>query len=156
MVQTKKSHILKTIKWETPLDVIQKGYKSETVYEQRGRFGYEYILSPNTLFGATTLMSPLPEIRTLRKLPTSSAYGSDTIGSMDVNLSYSLASEEAIGGVNNKVDANVILSSLDGDQVVFPIMADEEFPGDFTIKLPIDVDLCYNLINKMEKIAKVT
>jgi hypothetical protein len=139
-----------TMKWMRPLDLSIKSYQLNKAYEQRGNFGYSFTLSNNTLFGAATLNSPLPEVRVLRKLSAATSYNPDQIGKMDVNFAYKLASEEAVSGITNEVDASAVLSNPDGDVAVFPLLTAQQFPGDLTIKLPVDVTLLYDIIKKQE------
>jgi hypothetical protein len=138
------------MKWTRPLDLSRKGFQASKAYEQRGNFGYTLTLSSNQLFGAATLKSPSPPVRNLRKLTEATSYQSDKIDKMEVNFAYSLAAEEKVSGINNEVSASVVLSSADGEQAVFPLLTAKQFPGDLTVKLPIDVDLLYDIIRKME------
>jgi hypothetical protein len=138
------------MKWTRPLDLSIKDYQSNKIYEQRGNFGYTFTLQTNQLFSTTTLNSPAPEVRFLRKMTEATSYKPDQIAKMDVNFVYNLVADATVGGVNNVVDATAVLSNADGEQATFTILKAQQFPGDLTVKLPIDVTLLYDIIKKME------
>jgi hypothetical protein len=138
------------LRWSPPLDLAVKGYQSGAAYEQQGDFGYSFTLKSNPLTGAATAGSPAPVVRPVRKLPPATSYQSDKITNLDINFAYNLASEDAISGINHQVDATAVLSNPDGQQVVFPLITGQQFSGDLNVKLPIDVTLLYDVINKME------
>jgi hypothetical protein len=138
------------IKWSQPLDLAIKGYQSGEAYEQDGDFGYSFTLSSNPLTNAATLDSPGLVVRPVRNLPVSNSYSSDQITNLDVNFAYDLATEDAISGINHQVDASAVLSNPDGKQIVFPLITGQQFSGGLNVKLPIDVTLLYDVINKME------
>lgn len=139
-----------TMEWARPLDLSRKGYQSGKTYEQRGGFGYSITLLPNTLLGATTLTSPAPGIKILRKLDEASSYQSDTIDNMNINFIYNLAADATVSGITNEVQASVVLSNIDGAQVAFPSLPAQKYEGDFTARIPLDVALLYDVIKKME------
>ena len=150
-VQTCQFTLSPTVmRWSQPLTLDIKGYQSNQAYEQKGNFGYSFTLTTNPLTSAAALKSPSPLTPTVRKLPIASSYGSNDITNLDVNFACNLASETTIGGVNNQVDARAVLSNPDGQQTVFPLIAGQQFSGDFNVKLPIDVALIYDIIRKME------
>ena len=150
-VQTCQFALAPTVmRWSLPLDLAVKGYQSGEAYEQHGDFGYSFALLPNQLTGAATLDSPAPAVRAVRKLTAANSYASNSITNLDINFTCNLASADAIGGVKNQVDASAVLSNPDGQQVVFPFIKGQSFSGDVNVKLPIDVALLYDVINKME------
>jgi hypothetical protein len=139
-----------TIKWARPFDLSRKGYQSGVTYEQSGHFGYSIALLPNTLFGAATLTSPSPAIKILHKLNQASSYRSDTIDNISVSFIYNLAADKTVTGVTHEVEASVVLSNIDGAQIVFPSLPTQTYDSDFTARIPIDVTLLYDVIKKME------
>jgi hypothetical protein len=139
-----------TIQIKRPLDRSSKGYQSGIVYQQRGSFGYSVALLPNILFGQATLTSPVPPVRILRTLDQAAAYQSDTIDNMNINFVYNLAGDQTITGVMNEVEASAVLTSVEGARATFPLIAKERHDSDFTLKIPIDIALMYDIIKKME------
>jgi hypothetical protein len=69
---------------------------------------------------------------------------------MNINFVYNLAADKTVTGVVNEVDASAVLTSIEGAQVTFPLIAKEQHNSDFTLKLPIDIALIYDVIKKME------
>ena len=138
------------MRWSLPLELAVKGYQSGKAYEQDGNFGYSFTLKSNPLTSAATLNSPAPVVHTVRKLPSATSYQSTQITNLDVNFTCNLAAENAVGDIKNQVDASAVLSNPDGQQVVFPLISGQQFSSDVNVKLPIDVALLYDVINKME------
>jgi hypothetical protein len=139
-----------TLKWQIPLDLAAKGYQANKAYEQRGLFGYAIALLPNTLMGEVTLTSPSPAVKILHKLDLSDGYQPDEIANMNIDFVYNLAGDNPVSGVVHEVSASAILSNIDGEQVLFPLLAKQQFTEDFSVRLPIDVTLLYDVINQME------
>lgn len=141
------------LEWQGPLELSRKGYQSGLIYKQSGSFGYSIDLLPNTLFGNVEIVSPSPEIKILRKLDPATNYRSDTIDNMNINFVNKLTSTKALSGINHTVKASAVLSNIDGEQVLIPLLPETEYTEDFTIRLPIDVALLYDIIHMMENVT---
>lgn len=141
------------MEWQGPFDLTRKGYKDGVFYEQEGLFGYDIRHEANLLFGAITLSAPAPGERTARALNSAQSYRADTVDSMDITFNYNLTGEPPATGELHTVQADVTLSHVDGTRIVFPVIEGEEYSDDFSLTVPVDVTLLYDIIKDRENAA---
>ncbi|MBN2077038.1 MAG: hypothetical protein JW762_15950 [Dehalococcoidales bacterium] len=145
-----------TMEWKGPFDFRRKGYEAGISYEQEGLFGYDIEHTSNLLFGSITLSSPVPAVKTPRALNIADYYSPNTIDTMEFVFDYKLIDEPSVAGAIHRVRADVTLSHVDGTRVVFPAISGEEYSDDFTLSIPVDISLLYDIIKKKEMVITDT
>jgi len=142
-----------TMEWVRPFDLQRKGYQEGVSYEQTGFFGYDIRHESNLLFGAITLSAPASEVQTPRALNNATGYRADTVDSMDITFDYNLISDPIVTGAVHTVQADVTLSHVDGTRIVFPVLSGEEYDAGFSLTIPVDIDLMYDIIKRKENVT---
>jgi hypothetical protein len=141
-----------TIEWESPLNVEHKGYQKGVAYEQKGLFGYAVKLKPNLVFGAVTLNSSPPAEVKQRRLPESPRYEPAALKKLDISYNYRLSADKTIDPVENEIRASTVLTNEDGASIDFPLIPQQKYKGDFSLDLPLDAEMLFDLIENLENV----